>query len=98
MIKLSGAKDIEIKFSGLREGEKLFEEVLNDAEQTKPTFHPKIMVAQVRQYSYDLALKNEMELYDLSLTADDINIVRKMKEIVPEYKSNQSKYELLDLD
>lgn len=96
MIDLSGAKGVEIQYTGLRYGEKLYEELLNDAEQTKPTFHPKIMVAQVRQYSYDLALKNEMELYDLSLTADDINIVRKMKEIVPEYKSQHSKYEVLD--
>ena len=96
MIDLSGAKGIEIQYTGLRDGEKLYEELLNDAEQTKPTSHPKIMVAQVRGYSYDLALKNEVELYDLSLTADDMTIVRKMKEIVPEYKSQHSKYEVLD--
>ncbi|MCI6829859.1 MAG: polysaccharide biosynthesis protein [Prevotella sp.] len=96
MIRLSGAKDIEIKFSGLREGEKLYEEVLNDAEQTKPTVHPKIKVASVREYPYDLALKNEIELHDLSKTFDDMAIVRKMKEIVPEYKSKVSKYEVLD--
>ena len=96
MIKLSGAKDIEIKFSGLREGEKLYEEVLNDAEQTKPTVHPKIKVAAVREYPYELALQNEIDLYNLSATFDDMAIVKKMKEIVPEYKSQQSKYQELD--
>ena len=96
MIKLSGAKDIEIKFSGLRDGEKLYEEVLNDAEQTKPTVHPKIKVAAVREYPYKLALQNEIELYNLSTTFDDMAIVKKMKEIVPEYRSNQSKYKILD--
>ena len=96
MIRLSGAKDIEIKFSGLREGEKLYEEVLNDAEQTKPTVHPKIKVAAVREYPYELALQNEIDLYNLSTTYDDMAIVKKMKEIVPEYKSKVSKYEKLD--
>lgn len=96
MIDLSGAKNIEIKFTGLRDGEKLYEEVLSGAEQTKPTSHPKIMVAQVREYPYDLALNNEIELYNLSLNADDMAIVKKMKEIVPEYKSRNSKYEALD--
>lgn len=96
MINLSGAKNVEIKYTGLRAGEKLYEEVLNDAEQTKPTVHPKIKVAAVREYSYKLARKNEMDLYDLSLQYDDMEIVRKMKEIVPEYKSCHSKYEVLD--
>ena len=96
MIRLSGAKNIEIKFSGLRDGEKLYEEVLNDAEQTKPTVHPKIKVATVRDYPYEQALKNEIDLYKLSETFDDMAIVKKMKEIVPEYKSKQSKYECLD--
>ena len=96
MIDLSGAKNIEIKFTGLRDGEKLYEEVLSGAEQTKPTSHPKIMVAQVREYPYDLAFNNEIELYNLSLNADDMAIVKKMKEIVPEYKSRHSKYEALD--
>lgn len=96
MIKLSGAKDIEIKFSGLRDGEKLFEELLAAKENTKLTQHPKIMVAQVREYPYDLALKNEIELYELSKGFDDMAIVKKMKEIVPEFKSKQSKYETLD--
>ena len=96
MINLSGAKNIEIKFTGLREGEKLFEEVLNDKEGTKPTFHPKIMIAQVRSYDYETAKRNEDELLELSYTHDDMKIVKKMKEIVPEYKSKVSKYEVLD--
>lgn len=96
MIKLSGAKNVEIKFTGLREGEKLFEEVLNDKEGTKPTFHPKIMIANVRSYDYETAKKNEDELLQLSYTHDDMVIVKKMKEIVPEYKSQVSKYEVLD--
>ena len=96
MIDLSGAQGVEIKYTGLRDGEKLYEEVLNDKEQTKPTVHPKIKVAAVREYPYDLALKNEGELYDISLHYDDMEIVRKMKDIVPEYKSKHSKYEALD--
>ena len=96
MIDLMGAKGVEIVYSGLRDGEKLYEEVLNDAEQTKPTMHPKIKVAAVREYPYDLALKNEEELHKLSFTHDDMAIVKKMKEIVPEYKSQNSKYEQLD--
>ena len=96
MIDLSGAKNVEIKFTGLRDGEKLFEEVLTDTEQTKPTIHPKIKIASVREYQFDEALKNEEELLRLSFTYDDMEIVRKMKEIVPEYKSRQSKYEALD--
>ena len=96
MIRLSGAKDIEIKFSGLREGEKLYEELLAAKENTKLTQHPKIMVAQVREYPYDLALKNEIELYELSKGFDDMAIVKKMKEIVPEFKSQHSKYQELD--
>ena len=96
MIDLSGAKNIEIKFTGLRDGEKLYEEVLNDAEQTKPTVHPKIKVAAVREYPYELALQNEKDLYEISLHYDDMAMVKKMKEIVPEYKSKHSKYEVLD--
>ena len=69
---------------------------VNDAEQTKPTVHPKIKVAAVREYPYELALQNEKELYELSLHYDDMAIVKKMKEIVPEYKSKHSKYEELD--
>lgn len=96
MIDLSGAKDIKIEFSGLRDGEKLFEELLATKENTKPTNHPKIMVAQVREYPYDLALQNEIQLHELSKGFDDMAIVKKMKEIVPEFKSQQSKYQELD--
>ena len=96
MITLSGAKDITIQFTGLRDGEKLYEEVLSDKENTIPTAHSKIMVAQVREYPYELAKRNEEELYKLSFSFDDMAIVRKMKEIVPEYKSRCSKYEVLD--
>ena len=96
MIKLSGAQGIEIKFTGLREGEKLYEEVLNDEEQTKPTHHPKIMIASVREYDYDEVLANELRLHELSTSFNDMAIVKLMKEIVPEYKSKCSKYEVLD--
>lgn len=96
MIDLSGAKDIQIQFTGLRDGEKLYEELLNNAELTKPTSHPRIMVAQVREYPYELALKNEKELHALSFEDDDMAIVKKMKEIVPEFKSINSIYQNLD--
>ena len=96
MIALSGVDGIDIKYVGLRDGEKLFEEVLNDKEATIPTHHPKIMVSKVREYPYELARKNEEDLYQLSFTYDDMAIVKKMKEIVPEYKSQHSKYAELD--
>ena len=96
MIDLSGAKDVKIQFTGLRDGEKLYEETLSEAENTMPTVHPKIKVAAVREYPYEQALKNEEELYRLSFSFDDMKIVAKMKEIVPEYKSQHSKYEALD--
>ena len=96
MIDLSGAKDVRIQFIGLRDGEKKFEEPLSDEEDTKPSIHPKIKVAAVREYPYEQALKNEEELYKLSFTVDDMKIVAKMTEIVPEYKSQHSKYEALD--
>ena len=96
MIKLSGAYGIEIKYTGLREGEKLYEEVLNDEELTKPTHHPKIMIASVREYDYEEVLANEIRLHELSFSFDDMAIVKLMKEIVPEYKSKCSKYEALD--
>lgn len=96
MISLSGAKNIEIKFSGLREGEKLYEELLSTKENTIPTNNPKIMVAKVRKYDYEEAKKNEDELLKISYTHDDMAIVKKMKEIVPEYKSQVSKYQVLD--
>ena len=96
MITLSGAQDVRVEFTGLRDGEKLYEEVLNDAEHTLPTVHPKIMVAQVREYDYDQACQNEQRLLEASFTYDDMAIVKIMKEIVPEFKSRQSKYEALD--
>lgn len=96
MIKLSGAKNIEIRYTGLRDGEKLYEEVLNDGETTIPTHHPKIMIAAVREYEYEKAKEDEDILLELSYTYDDMAIVRKMKEIVPEYRSQHSKYEKLD--
>ena len=96
MIALSGAKDIEIKFTGLRDGEKLYEEVLNDKESTIQTSNPKIMVAKVREYDYATACTNEEKLMKISETFDDMAIVREMKEIVPEYKSKHSKYDILD--
>ena len=96
MITLSGAKGCKIEFTGLRDGEKLYEEVLNDAEHTLPTVHPKIMVAKVREYDYEQARRNEERLLEASYTYDDMAIVKIMKEIVPEFKSRQSKYEVLD--
>ncbi|WP_293588646.1 polysaccharide biosynthesis protein [Prevotella sp.] len=96
MISLSGAKNVEIKFTGLREGEKLYEELLSTKENTIPTQNPKIMVAKVREYDYEVAKKNEDELLQISFTHDDMAIVKKMKEIVPEYKSQVSKYQVLD--
>ena len=96
MIKLSGAQNVEIKFSGLRPGEKLYEELLSTKENTKPTHHPKIMVAQVREYDYETAKVNEERLLAASETFDDMAIVKIMKEIVPEYKSQHSKYQELD--
>ena len=96
MIKLSGAKNIKIEFTGLRDGEKLYEEVLSEAERTMPTHHPKIMIATVREYEYATALQNEERLMAASHSFDDMAIVKIMKEIVPEYKSRCSKYEVLD--
>ena len=96
MIALSGAKNIEIRFTGLRDGEKLYEEVLNDKEATLPTSNPKIMVAKVREYDYATACANQERLMEISETFDDMAIVKVMKEIVPEYKSRHSKYDVLD--
>ena len=96
MIALSNAKGVEIKYTGLREGEKLYEEVLNEMEGTKPTFHEKIRIAQVREYDYDEVAKEIDELVEIAKKFDNMDTVRKMKEIVPEYKSNNSVYEVLD--
>ena len=96
LIRLSGAKNVEIKFTGLREGEKLYEEVLNEEEGTKPSFHKKIRIAEVREYDYEQVKKDIDQLIEISKHYDNMATVRKMKEIVPEYKSNNSIYEQLD--
>ena len=96
MIQLSGAKNIEIKYTGLREGEKLYAEVLYENENTLPSFHKKIRIAMVRSYEYDEALREIEELRDISVKYDDMETVRKMKQIVPEYVSKHSRYEVLD--
>ena len=96
MIALSGAKNVEIKITGLRDGEKLYEEVLNELEGTKPSFHDKIRIADVRQYKYEDVCKAIDELIEISKRYDNMATVAKMKEIVPEFKSNHSVYEVLD--
>lgn len=96
MINLSGAKNVEIKYTGLRAGEKLYEEVLNDKESTKPSFHEKIRIANVREYDYSEVECDIEELIEVSKQYDDMLTVKKMKEIVPEFKSNNSVYEALD--
>ena len=97
MIKLSGAEGVEIKYTGLRDGEKLYEEVLNDEEITLPTFHPKIKIAQVRRYGYEAANAAVVEMVVNASTEDDMTIVARMKRMVPEFRSQHSKYEALDV-
>lgn len=96
MIALSGAKGIEIKITGLRDGEKLYEEVLSEKENTMPTYHEKIRIANVREYDFKEVSKEIDELIELGKGSDDMQIVAKMKSIVPEYKSAQSIYQCLD--
>ena len=96
MIALSGAQNVEVKITGLRPGEKLYEEVLNELEGTKPSFHEKIRIADVRQYDYDEVNKSIEELTEIAKEYNNMATVKKMKEIVPEYKSNNSVYEVLD--
>lgn len=96
MINLSGAKNVEIKYTGLRAGEKLYEEVLNEKESTKPSFHDKIRIANVREYDYTEVSKQIDNLIEKSKLYDEMLTVKIMKEIVPEYKSNNSIYEKLD--
>ena len=96
MIKLSNAKNVEIVYTGLRPGEKLYEEVLNQAETTKPSFHEKIRIANVREYNYNDVCCDIDNLITVSQRFDDMKTVQKMKEIVPEYKSKNSIYEQLD--
>jgi FlaA1/EpsC-like NDP-sugar epimerase len=96
MIRLSGAKGVEIKFTGLRAGEKLYEEVLSDQENTKTSFHDKIRIAEVRQYDFNEVSRSIDELIAITSRYDNMATVKKMKEIVPEYKSNNSVYSQLD--
>ncbi|MEI6901342.1 MAG: polysaccharide biosynthesis protein, partial [Bacteroidota bacterium] len=99
MVRLSGftlGKDIQIKFIGLRPGEKLYEELLNTQENTLPTHHPLILTARVREYEPDTVSREINDLVSFSLNAGNFEIVKKMKEIVPEYKSQNSVYEQLD--
>ncbi|MFH0867344.1 MAG: nucleoside-diphosphate sugar epimerase/dehydratase [Bacteroidota bacterium] len=100
MIQLSGltlGKDIQIVYTGLRPGEKLFEELLNDKENTLVTHHPQIMIAKVQEYATEVTSKNISELISLFDTQNNLSIVKKMKEIVPEFISNNSVYEQLDI-
>jgi FlaA1/EpsC-like NDP-sugar epimerase len=99
MIKLSGlelGKDIEIKFTGLRPGEKLFEEVLSQKENTVPTHHPKIVIAQVRSYLHDSVSNDVSELINLFEIQNNERIVSKLKSMIPEYVSNNSDFQKLD--
>ena len=96
MIRLSGATNVKVEFTGLRAGEKLYEEVLNEQENTKPSFHEKIRIASVREYDFETVSKEIDELIEISKNYDDMETVRKMKAIVPEFKSNNSVYEVLD--
>src|SRR5574344_1019525 len=96
MIMLSGAENIEIKYTGLREGEKLYEEVLNQKEITMPTYHEKIKIAKVREYNYSDVCQQIENLVNGSYLFDEMKTVALMKAIVPEYKSQHSKYEALD--
>ena len=96
MISLSGRTDVKIEFTGLRHGEKLYEELLNVKELTKPTYHDKIMIATVREYDYDEVKERIQKLIDVSYTYDQMKIVAAMKDIVPEFVSKNSCFEALD--
>jgi FlaA1/EpsC-like NDP-sugar epimerase len=101
MIRLAGlepGKDIVIEYTGLRPGEKLFEELLNNEELVKPTSHDKIMIANVREYDYDEMLMHFDKLIDLAYSNQDYLVVKAMKEIVPEYKSQNSTYQSIDVE
>jgi FlaA1/EpsC-like NDP-sugar epimerase len=96
MISLSGHPEVKIEFTGLRHGEKLYEELLNVKELTKPTYHSKIMIATVREYDYDDVKDRIQKLIDVSYSYDQMDIVAAMKEIVPEFVSKNSCFEVLD--
>lgn len=97
MINLSGAKNIKIEYTGLRAGEKLYEEVLSSTENTLPSFHNKIRIAKVREYGFAEVEKDINDLISIAHTYDDMAIVAKMKAIVPEYISKNSVYSSLDI-
>lgn len=96
MILLSGATNVEIKYTGLRPGEKLYEEVLSNAENTLPSFHDKIRIAKVREYNYQDVSRQIDDLIETAHSFDAMTIAKKMKEIVPEFVSNNSVYSVLD--
>ncbi len=99
MIQLSGLeldKDIKIVYTGLRPGEKLYEELLNNSENTLPTHHEKIMIARVTEYPYDKVKQQLKQLIELFDKQDNVAIVKQMKQMVPEYISNNSVFESLD--
>ena len=99
MIRLAGLipnQDIKIEYSGLRPGEKLFEELLNDSENTMPTHHEKIMIGKVREYDFTDIESQIYLLIDYAKNSDDMQVVKRMKELVQEYKSNNSVFEELD--
>lgn len=96
MILLSGATNVKIKYTGLRAGEKLYEEVLSNTENTLPSFHDKIRIAKVREYDFDAVAKEIEELVAIAHTSDQMAVAKKMKEIVPEFVSNNSVYSVLD--
>lgn len=96
MISLSGRTDVKIEFTGLRHGEKLYEELLNVKELTKPTYHEKIMIATVREYDYDEVKDRIQHLIDVSYSYDQMKIVAAMKDLVPEFISKNSCFEALD--
>ena len=100
MIHLSGLeypKDIDIKITGLRPGEKLYEELLANGENTKPTYHEKIMIAKTQNINIDDIIQKIEKLCEQNLQHNNKNTVKFIKEIVPEYKSNNSEYEALDI-
>ena len=101
MVKLSGltlGKDIQIVYTGLRPGEKIFEELLNDQENTLPTHHEKIMIGKVRLYQFEATKTAILDLINTYSSQDNMLIVGKMKKIVPEFKSKNSIFESLDAD
>ena len=97
MIRLSGRTDVKIEFTGLRHGEKLYEELLATRENTKPTSHDKIMIASVREYDYEDVNDDIERLIDSSYDFDSMRTVAMMKDLVPEFKSLNSKYSVLDV-